>query len=184
MSTLHKGAVCVRLPDPPLLLVTDRRQARRPLAAIVARRAWRRLPLGQPARKGFAGGRADYCWRGSCCRWPVLHGARLTAARRGDARQACRHRRRAPALRREAGGRPRADRAAKTHRRLDPHRNGGRGDRSGATSTTRWRAPPSRRRASPATARRSAARDLPRSRAPRAFRCSPSAASMRRASPK
>ena len=66
----------MRLPDPPLLLVTDRAQARRPLAEIVAAALaggcrWVSL------RKRICPRTSRSFWRASSCRWRANTSARL-----------------------------------------------------------------------------------------------------------
>ncbi len=112
----------VRLPDPPLLLVTDRRQARRPLADVVAAALARRLPLGQPAREGSARRRADRARAHAAARWrgATARGSRCTAMprwRKPPASTACICRPAAmPAAARKLLG------TRQAHRRVDPHR--------------------------------------------------------------
>ena len=154
----------MRLPDPPLLLVTDRTQARRPLAEIVAAALasgcrWvslreKDLPEDEQV---VAGAHA------------VADGAQIRraprAAWRSCAGEARRRRRRAFAVRQRCRGGTRAAGAGQNLSacRSTPSPKPRRSIRTPPTMRSPVR--PSRRRASRATARRSAARACRRSRA-------------------
>ena len=163
--------VRAKLPDPPLLVVTDRRQARMSARGRDRSRARGRLPLDQPARKGLP---ADEQILSARALLPMVHryGAVLTLHGDGAlARLSGVDGVYWPAAINAAAGR--ADigaekllgvsiHTAREARAIDP-----------SLSTMRSPGPHSRPRASPVTVPRSAPRVSPSSRLPQPCRYSP-----------
>ena len=174
----------VRLPDPPLLLVTDRRQARLPLpdvvgAALAAGCRWvsvREKDLSEDDQIALA--RDAAADRAPPRRVPDA-ARRCGLGARPAASTACTCRPAAIRSRRASCSGPDKLIGVSIHTVTEAD-----GGRSGMSSTMRSRGRPSRPRASPATVPRSAARGSPNSPVLRACRWSPSAASTPCARPK
>ena len=119
----------MKLPDPPLLLITDRHQARLPLvdvvrAALAAGCRWvsvREKDLSEEDQIALALTLLPMARR---------HGACLTLHGHAALAEGVRQRWRSPAGGQQPGRQPCAAGTGTSHRRLAPHRDRGRGDRS------------------------------------------------------